>query len=468
MFETQGTNTKLKSIVSPKFAFEHNVLPIKIENNILHLAVQNKNNHKLIDDVTFETGYEIKVTEIPGDTILKRLRDLYPEYSINKQQNINNNLFSDQSNVEFVSQIIINAIELKSSDIHFETLEKSFRVRYRIDGHLREISSLPKERHLPISSRIKIMANLDISEKRRPQDGRIKFIYRKNDIDIRVSSLPTNFGEKIVLRLLDKTQLNLDLKSLGLSGSQYNLLTKRITAPYGMILVTGPTGSGKTTTLYAALKQIHSEDKNIMTIEDPIEYNIDGINQCHVKSDIGFDFANALRSFLRQDPNVIMVGEIRDKETAEIAIRASLTGHLVFSTLHTNDSISAITRLIDMGVEPFLVSSSVKLIVAQRLVRKLCDCKKLNEIKNEHNDETNEYESRGCEKCNKIGYKGRTALYEILEITDELTEIISNRGSSKSIKELALQNGLVTLRDSGIEKIKNGITTYDEVLRETT
>jgi len=468
MIKTLLVQLDVKTILPPKFAFENTVLPLKVEQNILHIAVTNKNNIKLINDVTFETGYEIKATQFSAESILKKLKEVYPDYNSNGngRNTVSENLDSEYSNVEFVNQVITNAIKLSASDIHFEALEKQFRVRYRIDGHLREISSLPNNRSLPIASRLKIMANLDISEKRRPQDGRIKFNFQGNLIDIRVSSLPTSFGEKIVLRILDKSQLNLDLKTLGLTDQQYKILTETIVAPYGMVLVTGPTGSGKTTTLYAALKHIHSIEKNIMTIEDPIEYNIDGINQCNVKHDIGFDFANALRSFLRQDPNVIMVGEIRDKETAEIAIRASLTGHLVFSTLHTNDSLSAITRLIDMGVEPFLVSASVKLIVAQRLVRKLCSCK---EIENEDNIENVVVPSKnGCELCSYIGYKGRTALYEMLEINEDLRELITEKAPAKKVKETAAKYGLVTLRDSGIEKIKNGITSYEEVLRETT
>ncbi|MBU0475264.1 MAG: GspE/PulE family protein [Bacteroidetes bacterium] len=469
MLDSIQISHEVKSILSPKFAFAHNVLPIDIKNFTLHLAVQNQDDLKLINDVSFETGYEIRVSEFPADVILKKLKELYPNYSNNNEEIIKESLDSEQSNIEFVNQVIANAINLKASDIHFETLETAFRVRYRIDGHLSEVSNLPKQRHLSISSRLKIMANLDISEKRRPQDGRIKFIYKGHNIDIRVSSLPTGFGEKIVLRILDKSQLKLDLKLLGLSESQYKILTKTITAPYGMVLVTGPTGSGKTTTLYAALKQIHSIEKNIMTIEDPIEYNIDGINQCNVKSDIGFDFAKALRSFLRQDPNVIMVGEIRDRETAEIAIRASLTGHLVFSTLHTNDSISAITRLIDMGIEPFLISASLKLIVAQRLVRTLCSCKVLKRNLTQEKLKPHEigYKNVGCNSCNNTGFKGRTSIFEILEVDEKITELISNNVSVTKIREAAVMQGYKILREAGMEKVRDGITTYEEVLQET-
>lgn len=468
MLDTISISKDNKTILPAKFAFENTVLPMKVNSTTLYLGVVDKGNIKLINDVSFETGLNIHVVEYPAETILQKLREIYPDYNGNGKGVVSDNFESEHSNVEFVNQVISNAIKLGASDIHFEALEKLFRVRYRLDGQLREISSLPNNRSLPIASRLKIMANLDISEKRRPQDGRIKYNYHSNLIDIRVSSLPTAFGEKIVLRILDKSQLNLDLRTLGLSDQDYKILTDTIVAPYGMVLVTGPTGSGKTTTLYAALKHIHSIEKNIMTIEDPIEYNIDGINQCNVKHDIGFDFANALRSFLRQDPNVIMVGEIRDKETAEIAIRASLTGHLVFSTLHTNDSLSAITRLIDMGVEPFLVSSSVKLIVAQRLVRKLCSCKVMTKCEENSNEEIAIPSTNGCAKCNNIGYKGRTALYEMLELNEDLQELITEKAPAKKIKETAIKNGLITLRQSGIEKIKNGITSYEEVLRETT
>lgn len=362
---------------------------------------------------------------------------------------------SSLSNIDFVDQFIGNAIKINASDIHFECSENTFRVRYRVDGHLREVHATSSAKSSSVMSRLKIMANLDISEKRRPQDGRIRFGNNKNAVDIRVSTLPTNYGEKIVLRILDKSQVELDLAKLGMNRQQLEILQNKIKIPYGMILVTGPTGSGKTTTLYSTLKEINSVEKNILTIEDPIEYDLEGINQSNVKSDIGYDFANALRAFLRQDPDVIMVGEIRDKETAEIAIRASLTGHLVFSTLHTNDSISALTRLIDMGIEPFLVASSVKLIIAQRLVRKICGCRKTN------------VKEKECTVCGGTGYKGREALFEIVEITEDLSELISRNATHREIKTLAVNNGFKSLRDSGEEKINLGITTKEEVWRET-
>ena len=456
------------ALLSVKKAFELNVIPVKILNGALHLGISNKYDQKVINDLSFYTGLKIVPVEMPSDVILNKLKEVYDTSEMNitnGEDQKQDNAITDYSNVDFVNQVISNAIKTGASDIHFEGYETIYRVRYRIDGHLREILNLPKTRSLAIASRLKIMANLDISEKRRPQDGRIRFNYNSKTIDLRVSILPTNFGEKIVLRILDKSQVELDLTKLGLNSSQLEILSRNIKNPYGMILVTGPTGSGKTTSLYSILKTIHSVEKNILTIEDPIEYNLDGINQSSVRPEIGYDFANALRSFLRQDPDIIMVGEIRDKETAEIAIRASLTGHLVFSTLHTNDSISAITRLIDMGIEPFLVSSSVRIIVAQRLVRILCSCKVKSTKKVmglEHH-----YDKKGCEKCSYTGYKGRRAIFELFEINNDLADMISKNSPYKEIKNKAIENGFLSLRDSGIEKILSGATTIEEVWRET-
>jgi type IV pilus assembly protein PilB len=464
-------NDDAVALFSAKKAFEFNILPLRIENEYLHIALTDKNDIKLINDISFFTGLKINAVELPSDVILAKLKEIYPDSEFKNENEVPQStvMVSEYSTVEFVNQIISSAIKSGASDIHFEVYDTYFRVRYRIDGHLKETLNLPVNRSLAISSRLKIMSNLDISEKRRPQDGKIRFNYNNVEIDIRLSTLPTSFGEKIVLRILDKSQLRLDLKKLGLDSKQHGILTKNINCPYGMILVTGPTGSGKTTTLYAVLQTIHSVEKNIMTVEDPVEYNLSGINQTNVKPDIGFDFANALRAFLRQDPDVIMVGEIRDRETAEIAIRASLTGHLVFSTLHTNDSISAITRLTDMGIEPFLVASSLKLVIAQRLVRTLCSCKIKRE--NGHADNSLEaqtgYDKGGCEQCGYTGYKGRSAVYELLDINNDISELISKNSNIKDIKNAALRNGFKSLRDSGIQKISLGITTYEEVLRET-
>ena len=460
------------SLISPQKAFECNVLPLKLEERFFHIAVTDKNDLKLISDLSFYTGRKIKATEYPAEIILAKLKEIYPDFNSNKNNGngkIKDNFISDYSNVEFVNQIIEGAVKQCASDIHFEVYENIFRIRYRIDGHLREILNSPHSKSPSVISRLKIMADLDISEKRRPQDGKIRYSFKNNIIDIRVSSLPTNNGEKVVLRILDKSQLQLDLRKLGLSNNEYKIISRNIHAPYGMILVTGPTGSGKTTTLYATLEEIQTVEKNILTIEDPIEYNLEGINQSNVKPDIGFDFASALRSFLRQDPDIIMVGEIRDKETAEIAVRSSLTGHLVFSTLHTNDSISAVTRLIDMGIEPFLVASSVRLIIAQRLVRKLCICKiKDGNSSNNILGVNDSFEKKGCEICGFTGYKGRTALFETFEINEEISEMITKNANYSELKRTAIKNGFKTLRDSGIEKINSGITSNEEVLRETT
>ena len=458
------------ALIPAKKAYEGDVLPIKIEDNFFYIGLPNKNDFKIINDISFYTGYKVKVIELPAEVILQKLKEIYKDqdYIKNNGEEISpENLVKEYSNVEFVNQIISGAIKSLASDIHLESFENSYRIRYRIDGYLREILNLPIERSLAIVSRLKIMSNLDISEKRRPQDGKIRFPFQNIVVDIRVSTLPTYFGEKIVLRILNKSQVQVDLSKLGLNNSQLDILKKNINLPYGMILVTGPTGSGKTTTLYAALKSVHSIEKNILTIEDPIEYNFDGINQSHVRPDIGYDFANALRSFLRQDPDVIMVGEIRDKETAEIAIRASLTGHLVFSTLHTNDSPSAITRLIDMGIEPFLVASSIKLIIAQRLVRVLCSCK--NKVYDNQLPDgiKTMFKKVGCGKCSYTGYRGRTAIFELLEVNESISELISKIISANEIRKKAKENGFKTLREAGIEKINMGDTTYEEVQRET-
>lgn len=373
--------------------------------------------------------------------------------------------YNDLSNIDFVNSIIDEAIESNASDIHFEVYENRFRIRYRIDGHLCEKLSLPLSKNASVISRLKIMSNLDISEKRRPQDGKIKYNYKSADVDIRVSSIPTNYGEKAVLRILNKLQLNLDLRALGMEEHYLEIVNKNIYSPYGMILITGPTGSGKTTSLYAILKKINNIDKNILTIEDPIEYNLEGINQSNVKPDIGYNFAAALRAYLRQDPDIIMVGEIRDKETAEIAIRSALTGHLVLSTLHTNDSISSITRLQEMGVEPYLIAAALRMIIAQRLVRMICSCSKAGVTITDNNEKMTT-KSAGCKDCNYTGYKGRTALYEILEINEEIKEAIINNNISE-ISIIAAKQNFLSLREYGIMLIKKGITTYDEVIRET-
>jgi len=381
--------------------------------------------------------------------------------------------------VKLVNGILLRAAKMGVSDIHIEPYEKKFRVRYRLDGLLTTVMGLPLKIRNAIISRVKIMSSLDIAERRLPQDGRIKLKMGKNKtMDYRVSVLPTLFGEKIVLRLLDKSNLQLDMTKLGFDEDQLIDFKDALDKPFGMILVTGPTGSGKTTTLYSALSELNKDDVNLMTAEDPVEFNLMGINQVQMKDEIGLNFAAALRSFLRQDPDIIMVGEIRDYETAEIGVKAALTGHLVLSTLHTNDAPSTINRLLNMGVEPFLVSSSVICIMAQRLVRKTCQrCKKIEKIPvqtfidagftAEEAATVESYKGEGCEVCNRTGYKGRVALYEVLPVKDEIKELILQGASVMDIKKLAVSLGMKTLRRSGLLKVKAGLTSLEEVVENT-
>src|SRR5213595_160267 len=384
--------------------------------------------------------------------------------------------------VKLVNLILTDAIKRGASDIHIEPYEKEFRVRFRIDGILYEIMNPPLNLRDAMTSRMKILSKLDISEKRLPQDGRIKIkmkLSNKNrEMDYRVSVLPTLFGEKIVLRLLDKENLRLDMTKLGFEQESLTKFERSILKPYGMVLVTGPTGSGKTNTLYSSVARLNQVDTNIMTAEDPVEFQLGGINQVQMKEQIGLNFAAALRAFLRQDPNIILVGEIRDFETAEIAVKAALTGHLVLSTLHTNDAPSTISRLMNMGIEPFLVATSVNLICAQRLVRRICsNCKEELEVPqqalidagyaSEEAKTTKIYHGKGCTTCNKRGYKGRTGLYEVMEINDELRELILVGASALELKKKAIEQGMITLRRSGLIKVAAGQTTMEEVLRET-
>jgi type IV pilus assembly protein PilB len=396
-----------------------------------------------------------------------------------ESQNLEDSMDMEGPIIKIVNGILIKAIKLGASDIHFEPYERTFRVRYRIDGVLRRDMSLPIQIKNAMTSRLKIMAKLDIAEKRLPQDGRIKLRTGKGrEMDFRVSSIPTLFGEKVVLRLLDKSALQLDMTKLGFEESSLADLKAAIHKPVGMILVTGPTGSGKTTTLYSALSELNKETDNIITAEDPIEYNFMGINQVQMHEEIGLTFASALRSFLRQDPDIIMVGEIRDFETAQIAVQAALTGHLVLSTVHTNDAPGTVNRLIDMGIEPFLISSAVILILAQRLIRKICmDCREPVKVHPQllidlgiPPDEVKSfqvYKGKGCSICNNTGYKGRLGLYEVMPMKEEVKELVLSRASNSEIKKEAIRLGMKTLRQSGIMKIKDGVTTIEEVLRST-
>lgn len=384
--------------------------------------------------------------------------------------------------VRLVNVLLVDALRRGASDIHVEPYEKELRIRFRIDGILYDVMHPPMKMRDALISRVKIMSKLDISEKRLPQDGRIKIKVkvdaRSRELDFRVSTLPTLFGEKVVLRLLDKENLMLDMTKLGFEPESLEKFQRNISRPYGMVLVTGPTGSGKTNTLYSALQSLNTSETNILTAEDPVEFNLLGINQVQMKEQIGLNFAAALRSFLRQDPNIVLVGEIRDFETAEIAIKAALTGHLVLSTLHTNDAPSTISRLMNMGIEPFLVATSVNLIQAQRLIRRVCkNCKKeqptpteaLVEIgfSPEEAQTLKTYRGKGCATCNDTGYKGRVGLYETMEVTDEIRELILIGASSLELRKKAIDDGMITLRESGLHKIRNGVTTIEEVLRET-
>ena len=384
--------------------------------------------------------------------------------------------------VRLVNVLLVDSLRRGASDIHVEPYEKDFRIRFRIDGVLYDVMHPPMKLRDPLISRLKIMAKLDISEKRLPQDGRIKIRVkvdnRSRELDFRVSTLPTLFGEKVVLRLLDKDKLMLDMTKLGFEEKSLEIFQRNISKPYGMVLVTGPTGSGKTNTLYSALQALNTSETNIMTAEDPVEFNLPGINQVQMKEQIGLNFATALRSFLRQDPNIVLVGEIRDFETAEIAIKAALTGHLVLSTLHTNDAPSTISRMVNMGIEPFLVATSVNIIQAQRLIRRVCkDCKE--EVKlpveayieigfsPEEAPTIKSYKGKGCQICNGTGYKGRVGLYEVMEITDELRELIIIGASAIELRKRAMELGMITLRQSGLYKLREGTTTIEEVVKET-
>jgi type IV pilus assembly protein PilB len=483
-------------LIPSDVATKFQVVPLKREGRTLTVAMANPDNIFAIDDIKFITGFDVRPV-VATETAIKRCIDrLYDsadslatimgeiedDFEIVEEASEDSDLASaaaaaDAPVVKLVNSLLSDAVARGASDIHVEPYEKQVRVRFRIDGMLHEMMSPPFKMKNAITSRLKIMAELDIAEKRVPQDGRIKIRMHGKPIDLRVSTLPTIFGEKVVMRILDSSNLQIDLAKLGFHPSALARFLNAIESPYGMVLVTGPTGSGKSTTLYSALQKINKTHSNIMTAEDPVEYNLMGINQVNVHDDIGLTFSAALKAFLRQDPNIIMVGEIRDIETGGIAIKAALTGHLVLSTLHTNDAPSTINRLVDMGIEPFLVSSSVLLIIAQRLVRRLCDkCKTpttmhpevLRELGiMENPDELRLFEPKGCPACNDTGYKGRVGLYEVMEISATIREMIVDRASNAEIKIQAEKEGMLTLRTDGIEKFKDGRTSLEEVLRET-
>ncbi|MFP7444111.1 ATPase, T2SS/T4P/T4SS family [Bacillus infantis] len=477
-------DTKLFSIVSKDMAKRNLILPLKKDGEKLYVAMADPMDFYTIDDLRLSTGFHIEAAIATKDDIIRAINKYYDmdegfEELLDAGQGsreIQEEKIVDEDSpiVRLVNQIMANAAAVKASDVHIDPQETKVAIRYRIDGVLRTERVLPKHMQSVLTARIKIMANLDITEHRVPQDGRIKMNLDFHPIDLRISTLPTVYGEKIVMRLLDLGSALNDLNKLGFNKVNLNRFTDMIEKPTGIVLITGPTGSGKSSTLYAALNRLHSEEVNIITVEDPVEYQLEGINQIQVNSNVGMTFAMGLRAILRQDPNVIMVGEIRDKETAEVAIRASLTGHLVLSTLHTNDSLGSITRLLDMGIEPFLVASSLSGIVAQRLVRKVCrDCAETQEpTKREIEIFAKRgmkieaiVRGRGCASCNMTGYKGRIAIHEVLVINDSMRRVIMNGESFSRLRELALKNKTIFLIDDGLLKVKQGITTTEEVLR---
>jgi type IV pilus assembly protein PilB len=492
-------NADVVKLIPHDIARKFNVISVSKFGKTLVVAISDPNNIYVLDAIKFITGCSVQPVISPEPTIQKAIEHYYNDSSqyseilrgleesdlevISTGEDTVSDLelqsaVQDKPLVKLVDSIISEAVRKGASDIHIETYEKKIRVRYRVDGSLLEMSTLPFKYRAAIVSRVKIMADLDISERRLPQDGRSKVKIGDRAVDLRVSVLPTIFGEKVVMRILDPKSLMVDLTNLGFPELSLAKFQHAIQLPYGIVLVTGPTGSGKTTTLYSALKTINQPDVNIMTAEDPVEFNFEGINQVAVRSEIGLTFSAALRSFLRQDPDVVMVGEIRDGETAEIAIRASLTGHLVFSTLHTNDAPSSINRLIDMGIPPYLVASAAKLIMAQRMVRKLCKrCKEEVKIEEEilvkvgvpesELKTFKAYHAKGCSECNNIGFSGRTGLFEVMPITSEIERMIIANVSAPEITAQAVKEGMMTLRMAGVDKIRKGITSVDEVLAET-
>jgi type IV pilus assembly protein PilB len=515
-------------LIPPDTAHKYQIVPLSRSGATLTIAMTDPTNVFAMDDIKFMTGYNVEPVVASETAVIDAIQKYYPtggsgrgsqstavaattgmstletatkgleelQASIDANagdvevleelQEISAEALAKQGEdapvVRLVNVVLMSAIQKGASDIHIEPYEKELRVRYRIDGILYNIMSPPMKFRDAIVSRVKIMSKLDIAEKRLPQDGRIKIRFNESgtpkEIDFRVSVLPTLFGEKIVMRLLDKDKLMLDMTKLGFEPESLAKFEAAILRPWGMVLVTGPTGSGKTNTLYSAISKINTPETNIMTAEDPVEFNLVGVNQVQVRENIGLNFAAALRSFLRQDPNIILVGEIRDFETAEIAVKAALTGHLVLSTLHTNDAPSTINRLMNMGIEPFLVASSVHLICAQRLVRKVCsNCKEAAPLpapalvqagfSQDDAGAVHPMKGAGCEKCNQTGYKGRVGLYEVMEIGEELRELILVGASGMELRRKAVDEGMITLRQSGLRKVKDGMTTIEEVVRET-
>jgi len=484
-------------LIPPEIALKYHAVPFGLIGHTLNVAMADPGNLFVIDDIRFLTRKNVQVHVASENTIKKvlghhhagddniddvlgLLKEDMDVDLVESTEEMDMSFLEDAAEqapvVKLVHHILMDAIRKQASDIHLEPYEKTMRVRFRIDGVLYEVMRPPLQLRNAVVSRLKIMSRMDIAERRLPQDGRIKVKARGREMEFRVSVLPTLFGEKVVLRLLDKTGLQLDMTKLGFEDSQFRAFREAINLPYGMILVTGPTGSGKTTTLYSALSELNRISHNISTAEDPVEYSLSGINQLQVHDAIGLSFATALRSFLRQDPDIIMVGEIRDFETAEVAIKAALTGHLVLSTLHTNDAPSTIVRLLNMGVESFLVSSVVNLVLAQRLVRRVCaECRLVENVPREalidlgvRQDEVGKflcYRGKGCPECNGTGYRGRVALYEVMTMHEKIREMVLIGASASEIKREAINQGMITLRRSGIGKLKQGTTSISEVIR---
>lgn len=494
-------DTTVLGLIPSGLARLHGAMPIMGSGNTIIVALTDPLNSQKIEDLRFALGREIQVMVAFPTRVEALIRQHYGSEVTNFDDIIaqlgagsdlvvtegggdafNLQDVTAQANtgpiIKYVDLILEKAIAARASDIHFEPFEAEFKIRYRVDGALYEMDPPPLHLALPVISRVKVMSNLNIAERRLPQDGRIQRTINGRPVDLRVSTLPTTFGESVVLRVLDRSSVNLDLESLGVPEDIYNYILQVIERPNGIFIVTGPTGSGKTTTLYSCLRKINTIDSKLLTAEDPVEYEIDGIIQVPINEGIGLTFARALRAFLRQDPDRILVGETRDMETAQIAIQASLTGHLVFTTLHTNDSTGAVTRLVDMGIEPFLISASLECILAQRLIRKICTSCRTAYEPNEHvlaslglgiHDigDKNFYYGKGCEACNNTGYKGRKGIYELLKISDPIREMINERAPGVLLRQKAIELGMTTLREDGMRSIYDGITTIEEVLKYT-
>lgn len=485
---------ELLRMVPAGLARLHGALPVGVRDGTLQVALIDPLNAQVPEDLHFALGRNIQVVVAP----LQQIEDLLKQHYGTDTASMNEILaqmsevseadLASESGVEaeansapiirYVDLILFQAVQDRASDIHFEPFESEFKIRYRVDGALYEMAPPPRRLALPVISRVKVMANLNIAERRLPQDGRIQKIIAGRMVDMRVSSLPTQFGESVVLRVLDRSTVNLTLEALGMPDHIYRYICKTIEKPNGIFIVTGPTGSGKTTTLYACLNKINTVDSKLLTAEDPVEYDIEGIVQVPINEAIGLNFARVLRAFLRQDPDRIMVGETRDLETAQISIQASLTGHLVFSTLHTNDAPGAVTRLIDMGIEPFMISASLEGVLGQRLIRKICpNCRTAYEpseavlaqlgLSPHEIGDKNFFYGKGCDACNQTGYKGRKGIYELLDISDPIRELINQRAPSVVLRQKAIELGMVTLRDDGLRSIYEGETTIEEVLKYT-